>query len=171
MARKTRIKVGDIFLDCDNHPVFCTEVDGDDVAGISLIDGSHPRSCSITHCAVTKLKLKKAVELRDVWDLVLPSTLREVYKYSTKRIELIYFAQECETSISSGVVDKRGAFESIDDIDQNISMWAEARCHNFDSNETYTVTGLVLLNLYLRGWVSKDTIKFYYRRDTSKLAV
>lgn len=46
------IDVGQIYQDCSYHPVLCTEVDGDDVAGISLVDGSTPRSCSISHCGV-----------------------------------------------------------------------------------------------------------------------
>lgn len=171
MARRSKIKIGDIYLDCDNHPVLCTEVDGDDVAGISLIDGSRPRSCSIKHCGVERLKFKRAVELRDVLDLVLPAKLRDIYNHSTKRIEIITFAHECETTVSSGVVDRRGAFESIDDIDKNIVMWAEARGHEFSTNEIYVISGLVLLRLYLIGWLSKGTIMFHYYRDNNKLAV
>jgi hypothetical protein len=61
-----KVKVGDIYWDCSYHPVLCTEsvrvkrhfrtVDYD-VAGVSLFDGSRPRSCSVHHCGVTKLKL------------------------------------------------------------------------------------------------------------------
>ena len=36
------IKPGDIYEDCTYHPVLCTWRDGDEVAGISLIDGSRP---------------------------------------------------------------------------------------------------------------------------------
>jgi len=59
-----KIKVGDIYEDCSYHPVFCTEIDGDNIAGISLIDGSFPRSCSIKHCGVTKLSLKQTMEIK-----------------------------------------------------------------------------------------------------------
>lgn len=48
----TTIEVGQIYRDCSYHPVLCTEVYDDDVAGVSLIDGSSPRSCSIRHCGV-----------------------------------------------------------------------------------------------------------------------
>ncbi len=168
---KNKIRVGDIYLDCDNHPVFCTESLGDDVAGISLIDASRPRSCSIMHCAVTKLKPRKAAEIREVWDLVLPTKLRDVYYHSDKRLEIINFAHDCETSVSSGVVDKRGAFESIGQIDDNISMWADAQGYGFDRRDIFVISGLVLLNLYLKGWLSKDTVKLYFARDINKLAV
>lgn len=50
-----KISVGDIYEDCAYHPVRCTEVEDDDVTGVSLIDGSSPRSCSIKHCGVRKL--------------------------------------------------------------------------------------------------------------------
>lgn len=59
------IKPGDIYEDCAYHPVLCTWRDGDEVAGISLIDGSRPRMCSLSHCGVVKLDIAtvdKAVE-------------------------------------------------------------------------------------------------------------
>lgn len=64
---KTKIKKGDIYRDCNNHPVKCTVSDGDDVEGVSMVDGSSPRSCSIKHCGVTKLTKKEADKLVDVW--------------------------------------------------------------------------------------------------------
>lgn len=51
------IKPGDIYEDCGYHPVLCTWRDGDEVAGISLIDGSRPRSCSLSHCGVVRLEI------------------------------------------------------------------------------------------------------------------
>ena len=57
------IKPGDIYEDCSHHPVLCIGVDvpgGDEVWGISLIDGSEPRSCSILHCGVRKLSVQEA---------------------------------------------------------------------------------------------------------------
>ena len=53
---------GDIYEDCSFHPVLCVGAVGDEVWGISLIDGSHPRSCSIGHCGVRKLTLQQAWE-------------------------------------------------------------------------------------------------------------
>lgn len=75
-----RILPGDIYEDCDYHPVLCTEVDGDDIAGISLIDGTMPRSCSLSHCAVQRMSLEEAIELRDAWDtLITNGQVRQTY--------------------------------------------------------------------------------------------
>ncbi len=63
-----RILPGDIYEDTDYHPVLCTEADEDDVSGISLIDGSAPRSCSLSHCDVQRLSVVEALELRGIWD-------------------------------------------------------------------------------------------------------
>ena len=49
------IAIGDIYEDCSFHPVRCEAVDGDSISGVSLIDGSSPRSCSLGHCSVVKL--------------------------------------------------------------------------------------------------------------------
>lgn len=62
-----KIKVGDIYLDCAYHPVKCTVSDGDDVQGVSMVDGSSPRSCSIHYCGVEKITKKKAKEIVEVW--------------------------------------------------------------------------------------------------------
>jgi hypothetical protein len=56
-AAANEIVPGDIYEDCAYHPVLCTWREGDEVAGISLIDGSHPRSCSLAHCGVVKLDI------------------------------------------------------------------------------------------------------------------
>jgi hypothetical protein len=64
------IRVGDVYEDCSYHPVLCTESDGDDVAGISLLDFSEPRSCSIEHCGVRVLSTDEVVfklRRRDDW--------------------------------------------------------------------------------------------------------
>lgn len=58
------IFVGDIYEDCAYHPVLCTEADGDDIAGISLVDGSL-RSCSIIHCGVLRLSLAEAIIIKN----------------------------------------------------------------------------------------------------------
>jgi hypothetical protein len=61
-----RIGVGDIYEDCAYHPVLCTLADyeGDELAGISLIDGSSPRSCSPTHCGPVRLTVDEAVAIK-----------------------------------------------------------------------------------------------------------
>jgi hypothetical protein len=62
-----KIKKGDIYLDCGYHPVICEEIDGDDITGISMVDGSRPRSCSIRHCGVQKITKKEAGKFVAIW--------------------------------------------------------------------------------------------------------
>lgn len=57
------IQVGQVYEDCSLHPVFCTESDGVEVAGISLFDGTAPRSCSLDHCGVRLLSLEETLAL------------------------------------------------------------------------------------------------------------
>ena len=66
---KKGIKLGDIYEDCAYHPVLCLESDDDDIAGISLLDGSEPRSCSIKHCGIRKMKSEEvAIRIRNKED-------------------------------------------------------------------------------------------------------
>ena len=60
------IRVGDIFEDCAFHPVLCLGADyqADDLWGVSLIDGTYPRSCSFIHCGVRKLSLEEAWNIK-----------------------------------------------------------------------------------------------------------
>jgi hypothetical protein len=60
------IKVGDLFEDCSFHPVLCLGVDyqEDEIWGVSLIDGSYPRSCSLLHCGVRKLSEQEAWQIK-----------------------------------------------------------------------------------------------------------
>lgn len=69
---------GDIYLDCDYHPVIAAEIvrfrtsqpgywDAD-LAGVSMIDGSFPRSCSLRHCAPCKLSPEDAMLIVLHWD-------------------------------------------------------------------------------------------------------
>jgi hypothetical protein len=60
------IGVGDIFEDCAFHPVLCLGADykKDELWGISLIDGSQPRCCSLIHCGVRKLSLDEAWRIK-----------------------------------------------------------------------------------------------------------
>ena len=60
--------VGRIYEDCAFHAVLCTAFDGDDLVGISLIDGSYPRSCSVAHCGPVPLTLEQAVRVRTHFD-------------------------------------------------------------------------------------------------------
>lgn len=63
-ATVMEIKPGEIYEDCAYHPVLCTLVDGDHVEGISLLDGSAPRSCSIKHCGVVVLTIEQVISMR-----------------------------------------------------------------------------------------------------------
>lgn len=53
---------GDLYEDCAGHPCLCVGINvaDDDIWGISLIDGSSPRSCSLANCGVRKLGVEEA---------------------------------------------------------------------------------------------------------------
>lgn len=58
------LQPGDFYEDCAYHPCLCTRVirEGDLVIqGISLVDGSYPRECSIPGCGVRKLTFEEAM--------------------------------------------------------------------------------------------------------------
>lgn len=57
---------GDIYEDAFGHPCICIEINlaDDTIWGISLIDGSYPRSCSLAHDDVRKLSVTEAWELK-----------------------------------------------------------------------------------------------------------
>ena len=58
----TDLKPGDIYEDCFYHPCLCVFVslEDDEIQGISLVDGTYPRSCSVEHCGVRKLTVDEA---------------------------------------------------------------------------------------------------------------
>jgi hypothetical protein len=59
------IRPGAVYEDCAFHPVFCTQVHSDrSVSGISLIDGSSPRTCSIDSCGIEPLTVEEVLEIR-----------------------------------------------------------------------------------------------------------
>ena len=66
-----RIKPGEIYEDCSFQPVLCTFNDGDQIQGISLIDATTPRACSIGHCAVIKLSIADVIAARADWPAYL----------------------------------------------------------------------------------------------------
>lgn len=57
---------GDLYEDAFGHPCFCVEanVAEDELWGISLIDGTCPRSTSISHDGVRKLSIKEAWDIK-----------------------------------------------------------------------------------------------------------
>ena len=55
------IRPGDYYEDCFFHPCLCTRTDNDEINGVSLVDGTYPRGCSIGHCGVRKLSFAEAL--------------------------------------------------------------------------------------------------------------
>ncbi len=48
--------------------MLCTYVDdGDEIGGLSLIDASCPRACSLSGCAVIKLSIDDVIAARADW--------------------------------------------------------------------------------------------------------
>ncbi|MFI1400377.1 hypothetical protein [Streptomyces sp. NPDC020681] len=65
------IRVGDVYEDCSFHPVLCTEIDDDGgvvLSGISLIDGSFPRSCDGQHCAPIRIPVEGVMAIKRDWE-------------------------------------------------------------------------------------------------------
>jgi hypothetical protein len=56
-------RVGAVYEDCAFHPVLCTYVSdkNDEIQGISLVDGSEPRACSLSHCQPEPLSDSQAI--------------------------------------------------------------------------------------------------------------
>ena len=55
------IRPGDYYEDCSFHPCLRIRVDDDELLGVSLVDGTYPRGCSIRHCGVRRLSLAEAL--------------------------------------------------------------------------------------------------------------
>ena len=81
--KKSDIKPGDIYEDCFYHPVLCTAIqeDGDEINGISLVDGSYPRACSLEHCGVRKLSIEEALK----WKFHGPSDVPPNVEFSPEQ--------------------------------------------------------------------------------------
>lgn len=64
--KRLNLAPGDIYEDCAYHPVLCVGIDYDEdsIEGISLIDGTYPRCCSLLSCGVRKLTLEEACRLK-----------------------------------------------------------------------------------------------------------
>ena len=58
------IKPGDFYEDCALHPCLCIRVsaEAEEIEGVSLIDGSFPRTCSLNEGEVLKLTCEEALE-------------------------------------------------------------------------------------------------------------
>jgi hypothetical protein len=65
LRKDPEIKPGMIYEDCSFHPVLCTELhDDESVSGISLIDGSYPRTCSTKSCGIVPLAIGDVIKIR-----------------------------------------------------------------------------------------------------------
>ncbi|MFI5966557.1 hypothetical protein ACIA8J_30915 [Streptomyces asoensis] len=65
------IQVGDIYEDCSFHPVLCTAVDevaGVVLSGISLIDGTFPRSCDALYCGPVRIRVEDVMAVKEDFD-------------------------------------------------------------------------------------------------------
>lgn len=62
--RRALFAVGAFYEDCAYHQCLCTFTDDYDLHGISLIDGSGPRTCAIFHCGPEPLTVTQAVAIK-----------------------------------------------------------------------------------------------------------
>jgi hypothetical protein len=60
ISEPSEIRPGDIYEDSAYHPCLCIKVDGYSVSGISLVDGSYPRSEDLGPSGVRKLTVEEA---------------------------------------------------------------------------------------------------------------
>ncbi|WP_371616722.1 hypothetical protein [Streptomyces sp. NBC_00454] len=61
------IRVGDIYEDCSFHPVLCTDIEdncGLVLSGVSLIDGTHPRSCDARYCEPVLIRAQDVMAIK-----------------------------------------------------------------------------------------------------------
>ena len=58
------ISPGDLYEDCSYHPCVCLGAGDGAVWGVSLVDGSYPRTCDIGVCGVRKLTPEEAWSIR-----------------------------------------------------------------------------------------------------------
>lgn len=82
------LKKGDFYIDCAYHPCLVTVCSGDTLEGVSLIDGSSPRSCSISHCGPERITMKNALKKRENWEIFQEEMHQLGIKYYEKRPEL-----------------------------------------------------------------------------------
>ncbi len=69
MSKDTKISPGDVYEDSAYHPCLCIGVDyeDDEIWGVSLIDGSAPRSCSLLNSGIRKLSVDEAWLIKENW--------------------------------------------------------------------------------------------------------
>ena len=66
LKAELQLAPGDLYEDCSFHPVVCFTVDYDldEISGVSLIDGSYPRWCSLRGCGIRKLTVDEAWQIK-----------------------------------------------------------------------------------------------------------
>ena|SRR5882724_2632199 len=81
------IRPGDYYEDCYFHPCLCIGVDDDELLGVSLVNGTDPRGCSIGHCSVRRLSLAEALHWKFFGpaDQVVPDDRQ--WWYSSPKVE------------------------------------------------------------------------------------
>ena len=55
---------GCIYEDCSYHPCVCIGVEDGAIWGVSLIDGSYPRTCDVGACGVRLLSPEEAWQIK-----------------------------------------------------------------------------------------------------------
>jgi uncharacterized Zn-finger protein len=58
-----KIEVGDYYIDYKCHPNLCLEIDGENIEGVSLINGC-VGNCSLIHCEIEKVSFYEATEIK-----------------------------------------------------------------------------------------------------------
>lgn len=88
VIKASDLSPGDTYEDCFYHPCLCVRVDADsdEIEGISLVDGSYPRSCSIAHCGTRRLTIEEAWK----WKLSGPQdvTIEPRFRWWEKRSDM-----------------------------------------------------------------------------------
>ena len=83
------LKVGDVYQDCDYHPVRCAKLDGDDISGISLLDKSG-RNCSVKHCGARKMTKDEVEKAVAAWKKGGEKELMRLNGWKDKDIQKFY---------------------------------------------------------------------------------
>ena len=59
-----QINPGDLYEDSLRHPCLCVSKEGDEISGLSLVDGSFPRTENLKHVNIRKLTVQEAWQWR-----------------------------------------------------------------------------------------------------------
>ena len=60
----TEIKAGEFYEDSLSHPCVCIAIEGTEIQGISLVDGTYPRSENIHYTTIRKLSITESWQWR-----------------------------------------------------------------------------------------------------------